>query len=154
MHSPKHRGIKLNTPYPEDQYAVLEIWNEYNILEDIKRGPYSKKSPIRRIQSLDTPKDEQNMTMEEYIKLEEEKGRRRSQVFNWQTTTYGKIRVDDNLYNLRSVEVEFPAIVIDDAFTPQDALPCKSQVSTPCDSLRRRLKAQVTASGSLAMASE
>ncbi|GJT26263.1 hypothetical protein Tco_0906538 [Tanacetum coccineum] len=33
-----HRGIKLNTPYPEDQYAVLEIWNEYNILEDIKRG--------------------------------------------------------------------------------------------------------------------
>ncbi|GJW22431.1 hypothetical protein Tco_0033053 [Tanacetum coccineum] len=38
----------------EDQYAVLEIWNEYNILEDIKRGPYSKKSLIRRIQSLDT----------------------------------------------------------------------------------------------------
>ncbi|GKC54263.1 hypothetical protein Tco_1077008, partial [Tanacetum coccineum] len=73
--------LKTNTPYPsrkirriracthqrpqrkqdqyavskEDQYAVLEIWNEYNILEDIKRGPYSKKSPIRRIQSLDTP---------------------------------------------------------------------------------------------------
>ncbi|GJU16671.1 hypothetical protein Tco_1144637 [Tanacetum coccineum] len=40
-----HKGIKLNTPYPEDQYAVLEIWNEYNILEDIKRGPYSKKPP-------------------------------------------------------------------------------------------------------------
>ncbi|GJR99060.1 hypothetical protein Tco_0315569 [Tanacetum coccineum] len=38
-----------------DQYAVLEMWNEYNILEDIKRGSYSKKSPIRRIQSLDTP---------------------------------------------------------------------------------------------------
>ncbi|GJU81090.1 hypothetical protein Tco_1283455 [Tanacetum coccineum] len=32
----------------EDQYAVLEIWNEYNILEDSKRGPNSKKSPIRR----------------------------------------------------------------------------------------------------------
>ncbi|GJV36712.1 RNA-directed DNA polymerase, eukaryota, reverse transcriptase zinc-binding domain protein [Tanacetum coccineum] len=46
-----HKGTKLNTPYPEDQYAVLEIWNEYNILEDIKHGPYSKKSPIRRIQS-------------------------------------------------------------------------------------------------------
>ncbi|GJZ13332.1 hypothetical protein Tco_0548562 [Tanacetum coccineum] len=27
----------------EDQYTVLEIWNKYNILEDIKRGPYSKK---------------------------------------------------------------------------------------------------------------
>ncbi|GJT48873.1 hypothetical protein Tco_0975030 [Tanacetum coccineum] len=40
------QGIKLNTPYPEDQYAVLELWNQYNILEDIKCGPYSKKSPI------------------------------------------------------------------------------------------------------------
>ncbi|GJY95910.1 putative reverse transcriptase domain-containing protein [Tanacetum coccineum] len=50
-----HKGIKLNMPYPEDQYAILEIWNEYNILEDIKRVSYSKKSPICRIQSLDTP---------------------------------------------------------------------------------------------------
>ncbi|GJZ90159.1 hypothetical protein Tco_0662086 [Tanacetum coccineum] len=41
------------------------------------------------------------------------------------------IRVDDDLYDLRSVEAEFPAIVIDDTVTPQDALPCKSQVSTP-----------------------
>ncbi|GKB02917.1 hypothetical protein Tco_0831006 [Tanacetum coccineum] len=67
--------LKTNTPYPsrkirriractqqrpqrnkaqyavsrEDQYVVLEIWNEYNILEYIKRGPYSKKSLIRRI---------------------------------------------------------------------------------------------------------
>ncbi|GKC38464.1 hypothetical protein Tco_1050848 [Tanacetum coccineum] len=66
--------LKTNTPYPsrkirriracthqrpqrnkaqyavsrEDQYTVLEIWNEYKILEDIKRGPYSKKSLIRR----------------------------------------------------------------------------------------------------------
>ncbi|GKD99640.1 hypothetical protein Tco_1387624 [Tanacetum coccineum] len=74
--------------------------------------------------------DEQNMTMEEYIKLEEEKARRRGRVFNWQTATYGKIRVDDDLYDLRSMETEFPAIVIGDAFTPQDALPCKSRVST------------------------
>ncbi|GKB57294.1 putative reverse transcriptase domain-containing protein [Tanacetum coccineum] len=33
----------------EDEYAVFKIWNQYNNLEDIKRGPYSKKSPIRRI---------------------------------------------------------------------------------------------------------
>ncbi|GJY34648.1 putative reverse transcriptase domain-containing protein [Tanacetum coccineum] len=74
--------LKTNTPYPsrniwriracthqrpqrnkaqcaiskEDQYVVLEIWNEYNILEDIKRD-----------------EDDPNMTMEEYIKLEEER---------------------------------------------------------------------------------
>ncbi|GJX29636.1 hypothetical protein Tco_0237715 [Tanacetum coccineum] len=45
--------------------------------------------------------DDPNMTMEEYIKLEEEKAS------------------------------ELPAIVIDDTVTPQDVLPCKSQVSTP-----------------------
>ncbi|GJT44512.1 hypothetical protein Tco_0953227 [Tanacetum coccineum] len=50
--------------------------------------------------------DDPNMTMEEYIK------------------------VDDGLYDLRSVEAEFPAIVIDNTVTPQDALSCKSQVST------------------------
>ncbi|GJT53683.1 hypothetical protein Tco_0988737 [Tanacetum coccineum] len=67
--------------------------------------------------------DDPNMTMEEYIMFEEEKARRRGRVFNWQTATYGKVGVDDDLYNLRSVETKFPAIVIDDTITPQDALP-------------------------------
>ncbi|GJV15264.1 hypothetical protein Tco_1065087, partial [Tanacetum coccineum] len=70
--------------------------------------------------------DDPNMNMEEYIKLEEEKSRRCGRVFNWHTVTYGKIRVNDDLYDLRSVETKFPAIVIDDAFELQDALPCKS----------------------------
>ncbi|GJX95660.1 hypothetical protein Tco_0351458 [Tanacetum coccineum] len=40
----------LNTPYPEDQYTVLEIWNEYeNFLEEIKRGPITLRNPhVRR----------------------------------------------------------------------------------------------------------
>ncbi|GKD80955.1 hypothetical protein Tco_1347794 [Tanacetum coccineum] len=75
--------------------------------------------------------DDPNMTMEEYIKLEEEKARTRGRVFNWQTATYGKIRIDDGLHDLSSVEAEFLAIVINDAFAPQDALQCKSHVSTP-----------------------
>ncbi|GJX13077.1 retrovirus-related pol polyprotein from transposon TNT 1-94 [Tanacetum coccineum] len=58
-----------------------------------------------------------NMTMEEYIKFEEVKACRRGRVFNWQTATYGKIRFDDGLYELGSVEAEFPAIVIDDTVT-------------------------------------
>ncbi|GJW01678.1 hypothetical protein Tco_1556929 [Tanacetum coccineum] len=72
-----------------------------------------------------------NMTMEEYIKFEEEKARRHGRVFDWHTATYGKIRFDDDLYDLRSMEAEFPAIIVNDAFEPQDALHCKSQVSTP-----------------------
>ncbi|GKB93419.1 hypothetical protein Tco_0979556 [Tanacetum coccineum] len=67
--------------------------------------------------------DDLNITMEEYIKLEEEKAHRHGRVFNWQTATYEKIRVDDDLHDLRSVEAKFPAIVINDTFTPQDALP-------------------------------
>ncbi|GJW81023.1 reverse transcriptase domain-containing protein [Tanacetum coccineum] len=50
--------------------------------------------------------DDPSMTMEEYIKFEEEKACRRGQVFNWQTATYGKIRVEDDLCNLSSVEHE------------------------------------------------
>ncbi|GJY77849.1 hypothetical protein Tco_0483650 [Tanacetum coccineum] len=75
--------------------------------------------------------DDPNMTMEEYIKFEEEKARRHGRVFNWQTATYGKVRVDNDLYDLKSVEVKFPAIEIDDTVTPQDALPCKSQIPLP-----------------------
>ncbi|GKA08140.1 reverse transcriptase domain-containing protein, partial [Tanacetum coccineum] len=56
---------------------------------------------------------------------------RRGRVINWQTATYGKVKVDDGLCGLESVKAEFPAIVIDDTVTPQDALPCKPQVSTP-----------------------
>ncbi|GJW81153.1 hypothetical protein Tco_0145128 [Tanacetum coccineum] len=55
-----------------------------------------------------------NMTMEEYIKLEEEKARRRGRVFNWQTPTYGKIKVNDDLHDLSSMEAEFPTRAIND----------------------------------------
>ncbi|GJT83787.1 hypothetical protein Tco_1058129 [Tanacetum coccineum] len=41
----------------EDQYAVFKLW-KYNILKDIKRGPYSKKPLIRRI---DLNHDEHNI---------------------------------------------------------------------------------------------
>ncbi|GKF43500.1 hypothetical protein Tco_0130052, partial [Tanacetum coccineum] len=35
--------------------------------------------------------DDPNITMEEYIRFEEEKSRRRGKVFNWKTAKYGKI---------------------------------------------------------------
>ncbi|GKB26070.1 hypothetical protein Tco_0865471 [Tanacetum coccineum] len=74
--------------------------------------------------------DDPNLTMEEYIRLEEEKAHKRGKVFNWQTATYGNIRVDNDLHNLSSVEAEFPAIVINDAVVPQDELQRKSQLKT------------------------
>ncbi|GKB91986.1 ribonuclease H-like domain-containing protein, partial [Tanacetum coccineum] len=63
--------------------------------------------------------DDPNITMKEYIRLEEEKARRRGKVYNWETTTYSKIWYDEDIHNLRSVEIEFLAIVFDDAFTSE-----------------------------------
>ncbi|GJV45904.1 hypothetical protein Tco_1430440 [Tanacetum coccineum] len=73
--------------------------------------------------------DDRNITMEEYIRLEEEKARRHGKMYNWETATYGRIWDDDEVYNLRSVETEFPAIVFDDTFTSQVSLSCEPMVS-------------------------
>nr|GEW73664.1 hypothetical protein [Tanacetum cinerariifolium] len=69
--------------------------------------------------------DNPNITMEEYIRLEEEKARRHGRVYNWETATYGKIRVDDDFHDLRSMKTEFPAIVFNDTFTSEATLLCK-----------------------------
>nr|GEV48038.1 hypothetical protein [Tanacetum cinerariifolium] len=61
--------------------------------------------------------DDPNITTEEYIRLEEEKAHRNGKVYNWETTTYGKIWYNEDVHNLKSVETEFPAIVFDEAFT-------------------------------------
>ncbi|GJW00775.1 hypothetical protein Tco_1556026 [Tanacetum coccineum] len=73
--------------------------------------------------------DDPNLTIEEYIILEEEKARKHGKVLNWQTATYGKIRVDDDLHDLSSVETEFPTIVVNNDFATHDAFSCKSKVS-------------------------
>ncbi|GJZ46013.1 hypothetical protein Tco_0593609 [Tanacetum coccineum] len=58
--------------------------------------------------------DDPNITMEEYIRLEEEKARRRGKVYNWETATYGKIWYDEDVHNLESFETEFLAIVFNE----------------------------------------
>ncbi|GJS04118.1 retrovirus-related pol polyprotein from transposon TNT 1-94 [Tanacetum coccineum] len=70
-----------------------------------------------------------NITMEEYIRLEEEKAHRRGKVYNWETATYGKIWYDEDVHDLRSVETEFPAIVFKYALTSEVALSCEPTVS-------------------------
>ncbi|GJV33540.1 hypothetical protein Tco_1393940 [Tanacetum coccineum] len=60
--------------------------------------------------------DDPNITMEEYIRLEEEKARRQGRTFNWQTARYRKIEYygneDDSFTDF---ETEYSAIVLDDA---------------------------------------
>ncbi|GKA93073.1 hypothetical protein Tco_0815059, partial [Tanacetum coccineum] len=73
--------------------------------------------------------DDPNITMEDYIRLEEEKARRRGKVYNWETATYGKIWYDEDVHDLRSIETEFQAIVFDDALTSEVTLSCEPTVS-------------------------
>ncbi|GKA33392.1 hypothetical protein Tco_0719821 [Tanacetum coccineum] len=52
-----------------------------------------------------------NITMEEYIRLEEEKAQSHGETFNWKTTTFGRIRHYYEEECFTNFEEEFPAIV-------------------------------------------
>ncbi|GJU55876.1 hypothetical protein Tco_1229590 [Tanacetum coccineum] len=71
-----------------------------------------------------------NITMEEYIRLKEEKARRRGKVYNWETATYGKIWDNEDVHDLGSVETEFTAIVFNNTLTSEATLSCEPMVSS------------------------
>ncbi|GKE83465.1 hypothetical protein Tco_1557207, partial [Tanacetum coccineum] len=74
--------------------------------------------------------DDHNITMEEYIRLEEEKACRRGKVYNWETATYGKIWDNEDVHDLGSVETEFPAVVFNNTLTSEASLSCEPTVSS------------------------
>ncbi|GKD29991.1 hypothetical protein Tco_1240769 [Tanacetum coccineum] len=74
--------------------------------------------------------DDPNIIIEEYIRLKEEKTRRRGKVYNWKTATYGKIWDNKDVHDVRSVETEFPSIVFNDTLTSKEALSCQPTVSS------------------------
>ncbi|GKC67529.1 hypothetical protein Tco_1100127 [Tanacetum coccineum] len=70
-----------------------------------------------------------NITMEEYIRLEEEKARRHGRTFNWQTATFGKIKnYEDEDDCFIDFKTEFPTIVFDNTLT---AIPSEPTVCPP-----------------------
>ncbi|GKB74288.1 hypothetical protein Tco_0935700 [Tanacetum coccineum] len=74
--------------------------------------------------------DDPNITMEEYIRLKEEKSCRRGKVFNWETAKYGKIWDNEDVHDLRYVETEFPSIVFNDTLTSEATLSCELTVNS------------------------
>ncbi|GJV81706.1 hypothetical protein Tco_1517576 [Tanacetum coccineum] len=74
--------------------------------------------------------DDPNITMEEYIRLEEEKAQKRGKVFNCETAKYGKIWYDEDVHDLRSVETKFPAIVFNDNLSSNETLSYEPTVSS------------------------
>ncbi|GJT86335.1 hypothetical protein Tco_1068052 [Tanacetum coccineum] len=83
--------------------------------------------------------DDPNITMEEYIRLEEEKAHRHSKVFNWETAKYGKIWYDEDVHDFRSVETEFPAIAFNDSLTSGETPSCEPSVSSLNDEFDFRI---------------
>ncbi|GJT16874.1 putative reverse transcriptase domain-containing protein [Tanacetum coccineum] len=83
--------------------------------------------------------DDPNMTMEEYIRLKEEKAHRRVKVYNWETATYGKIWYNKDVYDLRSIETEFPAIIFNDNLISNETHFCKPTVSSLNDEIDFRI---------------
>ncbi|GKF28481.1 hypothetical protein Tco_0094823, partial [Tanacetum coccineum] len=83
--------------------------------------------------------DNPNITMEEYIGLEEEKAHRRGRVYNWKTATYGKIWDNEDVHDLGSVETKFPAIAFNDTLTFEATLSCKPTVSSLNDEINFRI---------------
>nr|GEX24852.1 hypothetical protein [Tanacetum cinerariifolium] len=73
--------------------------------------------------------DDPRITMEEYIRLEEEKDHRRDKVYNLKTARYGKIWDNEDVYYLRSVGTEFSAIVFNYTLTSEATLLCEPMVS-------------------------
>ncbi|GKE56600.1 hypothetical protein Tco_1495785, partial [Tanacetum coccineum] len=74
--------------------------------------------------------DDPNITVKEYIRLEEEKAQRRGKVFNWETAKYGKIRIDEDVHNLRSIKTKFPAITLINEISSEKTLSCEPTISS------------------------
>ncbi|GJW88288.1 hypothetical protein Tco_0163628, partial [Tanacetum coccineum] len=78
--------------------------------------------------------DDPNITMEEYIRLEEEKAQKHGKVFDWETAKYGTIWYDEDIHDLRSVQTKFPAIAFNDEVSTK-TLSCEPTVRSLNDEI-------------------
>ncbi|GJW28246.1 hypothetical protein Tco_0045121 [Tanacetum coccineum] len=76
--------------------------------------------------------DDLNITMKEYIRLEEEKSQKHGKVFNWETAMHGRIWYDEDIHDLKSIKNEFPAIIFNDSLTSGETLSCEPTPKVSC----------------------
>ncbi|GJV82068.1 putative reverse transcriptase domain-containing protein [Tanacetum coccineum] len=112
--------------------SVILLITKYLVNISKRRAFWSLNEDILKITILttNTPMDDPNITIEEYIRLEEEKAQKHGKVFNWETAKYGKIWYDEDIHDLRSVETEFPAIAFNDEVSSEKTLSCEPTVSS------------------------
>ncbi|GJY42778.1 hypothetical protein Tco_0430991 [Tanacetum coccineum] len=102
--------LTTNTPYPSRKIRRIRACTHQRPQRKQAQYAVSREAQYAVFKIMDDP----NITMEEYIRLEEEKARKHGKVFNWETTKYGKIWYDEDIHDLRSVETEFLAIAFND----------------------------------------
>ncbi|GKD56541.1 hypothetical protein Tco_1289928 [Tanacetum coccineum] len=74
--------------------------------------------------------DNPNITIEEYIRLQEEKAISRGETFNWQTATYGKMDYcEDEDDCFTNFETKFPAIVLANTLISDATISCAPTIS-------------------------
>ncbi|GKC35606.1 hypothetical protein Tco_1047990 [Tanacetum coccineum] len=107
-------------------YVMFKYRDTKNEVVRLMMFPLSLTGEAKTWLKMDNP----NITMEEYIRLQEEKALSQGETFNWQTATYGKMEYyedeDDCFTNFES---EFPAIVLDNTITSREAISCGPTVS-------------------------
>nr|GEU98911.1 putative reverse transcriptase domain-containing protein [Tanacetum cinerariifolium] len=117
--------------YDEEEQNVL-YFNDlfpFNIIhtDDLKSEKDNDDNKIDIIQSSGGM-DDPNITMEGYIRLKEEKARKRRKVFKKETAKYGKIWYDEDIHDLRFVETEFLAIAFNDGVSYEKILSCEPTI--------------------------
>ncbi|GJZ05722.1 hypothetical protein Tco_0539515 [Tanacetum coccineum] len=117
------KEVDLGREELADLMCIDVVTNLYK--PKLEYDKYCDKMLNRRVK-MDYP----NITMDEYIRLEEEKAHRRGKVYNSETATYGKIRDNKDIHDLGSIETEFPAIVFNDTLTYEAVLSCEAMVSS------------------------
>nr|GEV14593.1 hypothetical protein [Tanacetum cinerariifolium] len=85
--------------------------------------------------------DDPNITMEEYIRFEEEKAQKHRKVFNWDK--YGKILYDEDVHDLKSVKTKSPAIALNDNLTSDETLSCEPTDKSSLDASAKLTRAKL-----------
>ncbi|GJS69533.1 hypothetical protein Tco_0702374 [Tanacetum coccineum] len=125
----KHQVHVSRLPY-SDTYSLVSKCPSVKVNEFLRED-----ATFLKLSKMDDP----NITMEEYIRLEEEKARKCGKVFNWETAMYDRIWYDEDVHDLKSIENEFPAIAFNDSLKSGETLSCEPTVSSLNDEIDIRI---------------
>ncbi|GJX23497.1 hypothetical protein Tco_0227942 [Tanacetum coccineum] len=104
----RYNSRAFNTRKPIYPELCREFYATYEFDEVCADDKLHSKKIISFRQGLRFIMDDPNITMEEYIRLQEEKALRHGRTFNWQTATYGKVEYYEDEDDC--LTTEFPAI--------------------------------------------